>query len=124
LQNANLIDIELVYAKLNDFEPPSVKIVTNKGERVGLLVSNYQTINMAPGKAIYLGGPKAFHHVHWKEYNKHYGLSRLYAAHVPWNEIWSDLTFEDFTEVVLDPDIFPDEALKFNEFTVIPRIEA
>lgn len=85
----------VVYAKLNDFEPPSVKIVTNKGERVGLLVSNYQTINMAPGKAIYLGGPKAFHHVHWKEYNKHYGLSRLYAAHVPWNEIWSEGGYRD-----------------------------
>jgi hypothetical protein len=85
----------VVYAKLNDFEPPSVKIVTNKGERVGLLVSNYQTINMAPGKAIYLGGPKAFHHVHWKEYNRHYGLSRLYAAHVPWNEIWSEGGYRD-----------------------------
>ena len=85
----------VVYCKLNDFEPPSVKVVTNKGQRVGILVSNYQTINMAPGKAVYLGGPKAFHHVHWKEYNKHYGLSRLYAAHVPWNEIWSEGGYRD-----------------------------
>jgi hypothetical protein len=86
---------QIVYCKLNDFEPPSVKVVTNKGQRVGILVSNYQTINMAPGKAVYLGGPKAFHHVHWKEYNKHYGLSRLYAAHVPWNEIWSEGGYRD-----------------------------
>jgi hypothetical protein len=39
-----------------------------------------------------------------------------------WNEIWSGLTFEDFEDLVLDPELFPDEALKFNEFTVIPRI--
>jgi hypothetical protein len=41
-----------------------------------------------------------------------------------WNPIWADLTFEDFTDVVKDPAEFPDEALKFNEFTVIPKIGA
>ena len=39
-----------------------------------------------------------------------------------WNDIWDGLTFEDFENIVLDPELFPDEALKFNEFTVIPRI--
>jgi hypothetical protein len=41
-----------------------------------------------------------------------------------WNPIWTDLTFEDFTETALDPEVFPDEAVKFNEFTVIPKIGA
>ena len=41
-----------------------------------------------------------------------------------WNEIWTGLTFEDFNNTVLDPALFPDAALKFNEFTVIPRIGA
>jgi hypothetical protein len=41
-----------------------------------------------------------------------------------WNNIWTDATFEDFDDTVLDPDLFPDEALKFNEFSIIPRIGA
>jgi hypothetical protein len=39
-----------------------------------------------------------------------------------WNEIWTDLTFEDFNNKVLDPELFPEDALRFNEFTIIPRI--
>jgi hypothetical protein len=41
-----------------------------------------------------------------------------------WNEIWTGLTFDDFNNKVLDPNLFPEEALKFNEFSVIPRIGA
>ena len=41
-----------------------------------------------------------------------------------WNQIWTGLTFQDFNDAVLDPSLFPDEALKFNEFTIIPRIGA
>ena len=41
-----------------------------------------------------------------------------------WNNIWSGLSFEDFNDKVLDPNLFPEEALKFNEFTIIPRIGA
>jgi hypothetical protein len=39
-----------------------------------------------------------------------------------WNQIWTGLTFEDFSDKVLDPELFPEQALRFNEFTVIPRI--
>jgi hypothetical protein len=52
-------------------------------------------------------------------------ISTSASAYFPiseWNEIWDGLTFEDFENRVLDPELFPDEALKFNEFTVIPRI--
>jgi hypothetical protein len=41
-----------------------------------------------------------------------------------WNQIWTGLTFEDFNNTVLNPELFPDDALKFNEFTIIPRIGA
>lgn len=41
-----------------------------------------------------------------------------------WNEIWTGLSFEDFNDKVLDPALFPEEALKFNEFSIIPRIGA
>lgn len=41
-----------------------------------------------------------------------------------WNEIWATKTFEDFNTTVLDPTLFPEEDLRFNEFTIIPRIGA
>ena len=39
-----------------------------------------------------------------------------------WNLIWTGKTFTNFSSKVLDPALFPDEALKFNEFTIIPKI--
>lgn len=36
---------------------------------------------------------------------------------------WDGLTFADFTNTALDPDDFPTETLKFNEFTIIPLME-
>jgi hypothetical protein len=39
-----------------------------------------------------------------------------------WNSIWSGLTFQSFNDKVLDPALFPDDALRFNEFSVIPKI--
>jgi hypothetical protein len=39
-----------------------------------------------------------------------------------WNDIWTGLTFDDFNNTVLNPSLFPDQALRFNEFTIIPRI--
>jgi hypothetical protein len=41
-----------------------------------------------------------------------------------WNEIWDGKTFEDFETIILDPELFPEETLRFNEFTIIPRIGA
>jgi hypothetical protein len=41
-----------------------------------------------------------------------------------WNVIWTGSTFEDFNDTVLDPELFPDQALRFNEFSIIPRIGA
>jgi hypothetical protein len=41
-----------------------------------------------------------------------------------WNQIWTGKTFANFNTTVLNPNLFPDEALKFNEFSIIPRIGA
>lgn len=38
------------------------------------------------------------------------------------NALWNGLTFADFTNTALNPVEFPNETLKFNEFTVIPLI--
>jgi hypothetical protein len=41
-----------------------------------------------------------------------------------WNAIWSGKTFNNFKSVAKDPALYPNESLKFNEFTVIPKIGA
>lgn len=40
------------------------------------------------------------------------------------DSIWSGKTFANFTSVALDPSVAPTEALTFNEFSVIPLMEA
>ena len=40
------------------------------------------------------------------------------------DSIWSGKTFTNFTSVALDPSVAPTEALTFNEFSVIPLMEA
>ena len=86
---------QIIYRGLKDFESYSVKVVTNKGRRVGILVDNYTTVSMEAGKAVYVGGPKAFHHVQWRQYHPHYGRSRLVAAHIPWEETWAEGGYRD-----------------------------
>jgi hypothetical protein len=48
--------------------------------------------------------------------------SSAYFHIADWNALWADATFQDFEDIVLDPELFPDEAFKFNEFSVMPRI--
>lgn len=85
----------IMYNGLKDFESPSVKVVTKNGSRTGLIIDRFQTVRSSPGKAVYLGGPKAFHHAHWRHFHPWYGRSRLYGAHIPWNETWSDGGYRD-----------------------------
>ena len=86
---------QIVYCGLKDFRSQSVKIVTKNGSRVGLIIKDFLTLSMKTGKAVYIGGPKAFHHVHNREIHPFYGRSRLYGAHIPWNEIWSQGGYRD-----------------------------
>ena len=49
--------------------------------------------------------------------------SSAYFTINDWNQIWGgDLTFQDFNDKVLDPNLFPNDALRFNEFSIIPKI--
>lgn len=79
--------LQLVRCK--DFDSPDVQVVTNEGELSGLLVKSNE------GGRIYIGGPKAFHFVHLREKHPWYGLSRLFGAHIPWWEKWSDGGYRD-----------------------------
>lgn len=78
------------FDELRDFYSPDVRVVVAKGEPTGILVRNGVNQHQA-----YLGFPKSMLHVHWRERNRFYGLSRLYGAHVPWHEIWSDGGYRD-----------------------------
>jgi hypothetical protein len=46
------------------------------------------------------------------------------ATFADFDAIWDGLTFADFTNTALDGEELPNEALKFNEFTVIPLMSA
>jgi hypothetical protein len=40
------------------------------------------------------------------------------------DSIWSGKTFANFKSIALDPATYPDQTLKFNEFTVIPLMKS
>lgn len=46
------------------------------------------------------------------------------ATFADFNAIWTDLDFADFTNTALNPSTYPNDAMKFNEFTVIPLMNA
>lgn len=50
---------------------------------------NEQAVNTADGRT-YIGCPRGIWHTHWRDKNPWFGLSRLYGAHVPWWEQWSE----------------------------------
>jgi len=90
---------QITYKGLKDFDSSSVRVVTNNGNRVGILIDHFLTTKMQQGKAVYLGGPKGFHHVHARQFNPHYGRSRLFGAHIPYNEIWQDGGYRDIRQM-------------------------
>ena len=85
---------KIFFKGLKDLEPIDLRVVTKNGEYVGLTVRNtrHEDHNITP---IYLGGPKSFWHVHNRERHPWYGLSRLFTAHVPWWEKWSEGGYRD-----------------------------
>ena len=63
----------IVYNGLKPFESPSVRVVTKDGQKVGILVYQYNTVNMSPNRPVYLGGPKSFLHVYDRHEHPYYG---------------------------------------------------
>jgi hypothetical protein len=85
---------------LKDLEPLDCRAATYEGDFVGMWVQHIPFITpgttvTAPQQRLYLGGPKAFWHVHSREKHPWYGMSRLHGAHVPWWEQWSDGGYRD-----------------------------
>ena len=82
---------------LRDLDSGDVSIVTKQARLQGIMVRNnrLQKATNDPRGRIYLGGPKAFLHVHMRERSPWYGLSRLFGAFIPWWEQWSDGGYRD-----------------------------
>lgn len=79
---------------VKDVDSLDVRVVTRFGELQGLTLRNVPAPNQGKRK-IFLGGPKAFLHVTSRERNPWYGQSRLFGAHIPWWEQWSDGGYRD-----------------------------
>jgi hypothetical protein len=92
-------DGDPTYKELKGYESPNCKVITKQGRRTGFVVDNHfgygDGADRDGRRAVYIGGPKGFHHVHWREYHPHYGKSRLAGAYMPWIEMMSIGGFRD-----------------------------
>lgn len=82
----------LCFDRLKDLQPEDVSPVAYKGNLVGV---NVRMSGKNGTPTCYLGGPKVLWHLHWRERNAWWGMSRLLGAHVPWWEKWCDGGYRD-----------------------------
>jgi len=80
----------LQYQRLRGISSKDVTAVTKDGEFVGMYVES-SIFN----KRMYIGRPKAFWHIHWRDIHPWYGRSRLFGAFVPWWEMWAEGGYRD-----------------------------
>lgn len=100
------------FDNIRDLDSLDCRPVTKDGSICGFLVRNIKPVRTSdqfaesldytgdffkPGKTNpaydgrrYVGFPKGLYHIHQRERNPWFGLSRLYGAHVPWWEQWSE----------------------------------
>ena len=91
-----VVDGNIHFDILKDLHSQDCAAVTHEGRLVGFTVRNVPEVKTGQGRSkIFLGTPKGFWHVHWRTHHPWYGLSRLYGAHIPWWEVWSDGGFRD-----------------------------
>ncbi len=84
---------------LKDLDPTDCSPVRHCGKLVGIHVLNNRYDRNASyvrgTNRIYLGGPKALWHVHWRERSPWWGVSRLFGVHIPYWEKWSEGGYRD-----------------------------
>ena len=91
-----VVEGKMSFDILKDLHSQDCKAVTKEGQLVGFTVRNVPDPTTKQGRQkIFLGMPKGFWHVHWRTHHPWYGLSRLYGAHIPWWEMWSDGGYRD-----------------------------
>lgn len=83
-------DNRLQFDKLKFLHPHTTRVVTRKGEMVGMEVSRCGS----SGK-VYLARPKCFWTVHQRDQHPWYGRSMLRGAFMAWHEVWSSHGYRD-----------------------------
>ena len=109
----NSEDHRIYFDNVRDLESLDCRPVTKQGSICGFLVRNIKPVRTAdqfaesldysgdyfkPNKGTppandgrrYIGFPKGLYHLHQRDRNPWFGLSRLFGAHVPWWEQWSE----------------------------------
>lgn len=87
------VDNLLQFDKLKFLHPHNTRVVTRKGNYIGMEVTRCGFGN--DSKTVYVGRPKSFWTIHARDSHIWYGRSRLRGAFLAWNEIWSDHGFRD-----------------------------
>jgi hypothetical protein len=77
------------FDSLRVLHPRDCRVLTADGCKVGISVRNVKSLRNGQSK-VYLGGPKGLWHVHNREDNTWYGLSRLFGSFCPWYEKTTD----------------------------------
>ena len=116
LYRYNSEDGAIHFDTIRDLEPLDCRPVTLKGRIVGFSIRNIVqshdylgtsepmgpkqpgSLEMLgdskhgrdPSGNLYIGSPRCLYHLHLRERNPWFGLSRLFGAHVPWWEQWSE----------------------------------
>ena len=94
---------------LKCFHPRDVKIVTREGKKVGMTVKRV----WGRQQKVYLGGPKGFWHIHRREENPWYGLSRLFGSFQPWFEMHTDGGAKDIRKLYYRKYAFSGEVMYY-----------
>ncbi len=85
------VDNMLHFDKLKFLHPHNTRIVTLKGQYIGMEVARVDQAD----KTVYIGRPKSFWTIHKRDQHIWYGRSRLRGAFLAWNEIWSEHGYRD-----------------------------
>lgn len=117
------------FDELKDLDANDVAPVRYRGELVGMHLHNVRNTKATyNAKPIYLGGPKKLWHVHWRDRNPWWGVSRLYGAFTPWWEAWCDGGFRDVRRLWYHKNAFeggtmytPTGMAKLDDGTMIPN---
>jgi len=81
----------LQFDKLKFLHPHTTRVVTRKGEFVGIEVDRIANRS----STLFLGRPKCFWTVHQRDQHNWYGRSLLRGAFLAWNEVWSAHGYRD-----------------------------
>ena len=93
-----VVDGQIQFDILKDIHSLDCRAVTQDGALKGFTVRDVGHKGKAgvmSREKLFIGIPKGFWHIHWRDRHPWYGLSRLYGAHIPWWEAWSDGGYRD-----------------------------